>query len=250
MEQFSRTEMLIGPEGLEKLNKSKVLIFGLGGVGSFTTEALARIGIGSFKLVDYDKICLSNLNRQIHALHSTLGRYKVEVMAERIKDINPEAQVETYTTFYTQEQAEFFLQDKPDYVIDAIDTVKSKVSLAVECYRRNIPFISCMGAGNRLDASSFRIADISKTTGDPLAKAVRKLLREEGITQGFKVLFSPQPPLKPRQAESSCSDAVNSDFNSDFPQKRQFPGSVSFVPPVAGLLIAGEVVRDLLGYYD
>ncbi|NLL51889.1 MAG: tRNA threonylcarbamoyladenosine dehydratase [Peptococcaceae bacterium] len=246
MHEFSRTELLIGPEGLEKLKKSQVLIFGLGGVGSYTAEALARIGIGSLKLVDHDQISLSNINRQIHALHSTLGKYKVEVMAERIKDINPKVQVEIYTTFYTQEEAEFFLQDKPDYVIDAIDTVKSKVSLAIECCRRNIRFISCMGTGNRLNASGFQIADISKTSGDPLAKAVRKLLRLEGITQGFKVVFSPLPSLKPRPAEPSCLDGID----SCFPQKRQVPGSVSFVPPVAGLLMAGEVVRDILGYND
>jgi tRNA A37 threonylcarbamoyladenosine dehydratase len=175
--QFSRSELLIGPERLEKLKKSQVTIFGLGGVGSYTAEALARIGIGRFKLVDFDEICLTNINRQIHALYSTVGRLKVEVMKERIQDINPRAEVEVYATFYTGQEAELFFGEKPDYVIDAIDTVQSKVSLAKECRQRNIPIISSMGTGNRLDASGFRIADISKPSGEPLAKAVRIMLK-------------------------------------------------------------------------
>jgi tRNA A37 threonylcarbamoyladenosine dehydratase len=228
--QFSRTELLIGQDGLEKLNKSKVYIFGLGGVGSYTAEALARVGIGSFKLIDFDEICVTNINRQLHALHSTVGQSKVEVMKQRILDINPKVQIEVFKSFYGEENAGFFFADKPDYVVDAIDTVKSKVSLAKECTQRKIAVISCMGAGNRLDALSFKVADISKTSGCPLAKAVRKLLRQEGITQGFKVVFSPEPALKPLTEE-----------------KQQIPGSVSFVPSVAGLLMAGEVVKDLLG---
>jgi tRNA A37 threonylcarbamoyladenosine dehydratase len=233
--QFSRTELLIGRSGIARLQGSKVTVFGIGGVGSFTVEALARLGIGHFKLIDPDKICLTNLNRQLIALHSTLGQSKVQVMKKRIEDINPQARVETYSLFYTETEAELLLSDSPDYVIDAIDTVKSKVSLAKECYQRKLNFISSMGTGNRLDATGFRIADISKTSGDPLAKAVRKLLRKEGIYQGIKVLYSPHPPLK-----------IDSDRESGSLTKKQIPGSVSFVPSVAGLLIAGEVARDLL----
>lgn len=245
--QFSRTELLIGQEGLEKLNKSKVYIFGLGGVGSFTAEALARAGIGSFKLIDFDEICLTNINRQLHALHSTVGKSKVEVMKQRLLDIHPKARVEIFKSFYSQEDADFFLADKPDYVVDAIDTVKSKVSLAKECHRREIPFISCMGAGNRLDALSFKVADISRTSGCPLAKAVRKLLKQEGITQGFKAVFSPEPAIKPLEQESSCAtECICPSGDAHCSKKRQIPGSISFVPSVAGLLMAGEVVKDIL----
>lgn len=246
--QFSRTELLIGEEGLKKLSEGKVYIFGLGGVGSFAAEALVRAGIESFKLIDFDEICLTNINRQLLALHSTVGRPKVEVMKERMLDINPNAKIEIYKSFYTQEDAEFFFAEKPDYVVDAIDTVKSKVSLAKECHRRGIPFISSMGAGNRLDALSFKVADISKTSGCPLAKAVRKLLRQEGITKGFKVVFSPEPALKPLLQEASCaSNCICPSGDAHCSKKRQIPGSISFVPSVAGLLLAGEVVKDLLG---
>ncbi len=203
--QFSRTELLIGREGLEKLRSSKVCIFGLGGVGSYTAEALARVGVGSLKLIDFDEICLTNINRQLHALHSTLGQAKVDVMKQRLLDINPKLEIEGFKSFYTSADADYFLSDHLDYVVDAIDTVKSKVSLAKECYERKIPFISCMGAGNRLDALSFKVADISRTTGCPLAKAVRKLLKQEGITQGFKVVYSPEPALKPLEQKAICA---------------------------------------------
>lgn len=248
LNQFSRTELLIGQEGLEKLKKCKVAIFGLGGVGSYTAEALARVGIGSFKLIDFDEICLTNINRQLHALHSTVGESKVEVMKRRLLDINPKAQIEIFKSFYSQEDADFFLADNPDFVVDAIDTVKSKVSLAKECLQRKIPFISCMGAGNRLEALSFRVADISKTSGCPLAKAVRKLLKQEGVTQGFKVVFSPEPALKPLEQEATCAtDCICPSGDAHCSKKRQIPGSVSFVPSVAGLIMAGEVVKDILG---
>ncbi|AFV02773.1 uba [Dehalobacter sp. UNSWDHB] len=245
--QFSRTALLIGQEGLSKLQSSKVYIFGLGGVGSYTAEALARAGIGFFKLVDFDEICLTNINRQLHALHSTIGKAKVEVMKQRILDINPNAKIETFQFFYQEEGAEVFFAEKPDYVVDAIDTVKSKVSLAKECHRRGIPLISCMGAGNRLDALSFRVADISKTSGCPLAKAVRKLLKREGITQGFKVVFSPEPTLKPLEQETSCeSNCICPSGDAHCSLKRQIPGSISYVPSMAGLLMAGEVVKDII----
>jgi tRNA A37 threonylcarbamoyladenosine dehydratase len=246
--QFSRTELLTGQEGLSKLQNSKVTIFGLGGVGSYTAEALARAGIGSFKLVDFDEICLTNINRQLHALHSTIGKSKVDVMKQRMLDINPKAKIETFQSFYQEEGAEGFFTEKPDYVVDAIDTVKSKVSLAKECRRRGILLISCMGAGNRLDALSFRVADISKTSGCPLAKAVRKLLRKEGITEGFKVVFSPEPALKPLEQENNCaSNCICPSGDAPCSLKSQIPGSISYVPSVAGLLMAGEVVRDILG---
>lgn len=246
--QFSRTELLTGQEGLSRLQNSKVTIFGLGGVGSYTAEALARAGIGAFKLVDFDEICLTNINRQLHALHSTIGKSKVDVMKQRMLDINPKAKIETFQSFYQEEGAEGFFTEKPDYVVDAIDTVKSKVSLAKECRRRGILLISCMGAGNRLDALSFRVADISKTSGCPLAKAVRKLLRKEGITEGFKVVFSPEPALKPLEQENSCaSNCICPSGDAHCSLKSQIPGSISYVPSVAGLLMAGEVVRDILG---
>ncbi len=228
--EFSRTELLIGNTGLDKLRQSTVMIFGIGGVGSYTVEALARAGVGHLILVDYDDICLTNINRQLHALHSTVGMAKIEVMKRRILEINPKAQVETIKKFYTAADADHFLDRELDYVIDAIDTVSSKVNLAKECLQRKVSFISSMGAGNRLTAENYKVTDISKTSGDPLAKAMRKLLRKEGITHGIKVVFSPDLPLTPISSSENC----------------HIPGSISFVPSVVGLLIAGEVIRDLL----
>ena len=247
-DQFSRTELLIGRDAIDKLNNSKVSIFGLGGVGSFAAEALARVGIGSFDLIDFDDICLTNINRQLLALHSTLGKSKVEVMKERILDINPKAKVQIFKSFYTENEADLFLSESPDYVVDAIDTVKSKVSLAKECYNRKIPFISSMGAGNRLQAYGFQAADISKTTGCPLAKAVRKLLKQEGITKGIKVVFSPDLPMQPIPTADDCrSSCICPGGDAHCSKKRQIPGSISYVTSVVGLLLAGEVVNDLLG---
>jgi len=245
--KFSRTELLIGNTGLEKLRQSTVMIFGIGGVGSFTVEALARAGIGHLVLVDYDDICLTNINRQLHALHSTVGMAKVEVMKRRILEINPEANVETIKKFYTANEANHFLDRNLNYVIDAIDTISSKVNLAKECLQRKIPFISSMGAGNRLTAENYKVTDISKTSGDPLAKAMRKLLRKEGITKGIKVVFSPDLPLTPFSSDSDCrTNCICPSGDAHCAEKRQIPGSISFVPSVVGLLIAGEVVRDLV----
>lgn len=235
--KFSRTELLIGNPGLAKLRQSTVMILGIGGVGSFTAEALARAGIGNLILVDHDDICLTNINRQLHALHSTIGEAKVEVMKHRILDINPEARVETIKEFYSAANSESLLNRKPDYVVDAIDTVSSKVHLIKECLLRGLPLISSMGAGNRLLAENYKATDISQTSGDPLAKVMRKLLRKEGITKGVKVVSSPDLPLSP------LSTPDTSPFQG--PQSRP-PGSISFVPSVVGLLIAGDVVRDLL----
>jgi len=245
--EFSRTELLIGTSGLEKLRKSTVMIFGVGGVGSFTVEALARAAVGHLILVDFDDICLTNINRQLHALHSTVGEAKVEVMKRRILEINPEAKVETIMEFYTAADADRLLDRKLDYVVDAIDTVSSKVNLAKECLLRKIPLISSMGAGNRLTAENYRVTDISKTSGDPLARAMRKLLRKEGITKGIKVVSTPDLPFAPLSAEDDCrNNCICPGGDAHCAEKRQIPGSISFVPPVVGLLIAGEVVRDLL----
>jgi len=245
--EFSRTELLIGDIGLEKLRQSSVMIFGIGGVGSFTVEALARAGIGHLILVDFDDICLTNINRQLHALRSTVGEAKVEVMKRRIQEINPKANIELIKEFYSASDANRFLDRNIDYVIDAIDTVSSKVSLAKECLLRKVPFISSMGAGNRLTAENYRVADLSKTSGDPLAKAMRKLLRKEGITKGIKVVFSPDLPLTPFSSDIDCkTNCICPSGDAHCAEKRQIPGSISFVPPVVGLLIAGEVIRDLL----
>ena len=244
--EFSRTELLIDSSGLEKLRKSTVMIFGVGGVGSFTAEALARAAVGHLILVDFDVISLSNINRQLHALHSTLGDTKVEVMKRRILDINPAAKVETILEFYSEANAERLLDRKLDYVIDAIDTVSSKVNLVKECLLRKIPLISSMGAGNRLSAENYKVTDISKTTGDPLARAMRKLLRQEGIIKGIKVVSTSDLPLTPLYTENDLFNDTSLSEDAPYAQKRQTPGSISFVPPVVGLLIAGEVVRDLL----
>lgn len=245
--KFSRTEILIGKEGLEKLKDSKVMVFGVGGVGSFTVEALARAGVGHLILVDYDDICLTNINRQLHALHSTIGEAKVDVMKNRIKEINPEAEVEALKEFYSAEGADRLLGRQIDYVVDAIDTVSGKVSLAKECLTRGIPLISSMGAGNRITAENYKVTDISKTSGDPLAKAMRKLLRKEGITKGVKVVYSPDLPLTPLPTEADCrNNCICPGGDAHCALKRQIPGSISFVPSVVGLLLAGEVVRDLL----
>lgn len=245
--EFSRTELLIGNKGLEKLQQSTVIIFGVGGVGSFSVEALARAGVGHLILVDYDDICLTNINRQLHALHSTIGEAKIEVMKRRILEINPNAIVETIKEFYSAATAQLLLDRKLDYVVDAIDSVSSKVNLAKECLLRGIPLISSMGAGNRITAENFKVTDISKTSGDPLAKVMRKLLRKEGITKGLKVVFSPDLPLTPLpQKHDIQNDRDVSNEEAPGAKKNQIPGSISFVPSVVGLLIAGEVIRDLL----
>ncbi|CAA7602076.1 NAD(P)-binding domain protein [Acididesulfobacillus acetoxydans] len=245
--RFSRTELLIGADGLAKLDQSTVTLFGVGGVGSYTAEALARAGVGHLILVDYDDICLTNINRQVHALRSTVGKAKAEVMKARILEINPQARVEAIKEFYAAEKADRFLTLRPDYVVDAIDTVAGKVSLVKECLGRGIPLIASMGAGNRLSAANYRVADISETSGDPLAKAMRKLLRQEGITRGLKVVFSPDLPLTPLAVEADCrNNCICPGGEAHCAQKRQIPGSISFVPSVVGLLLAGEVVRDLL----
>jgi len=229
--QFSRTELLIGKEGIEKLQAAKVAIFGIGGVGSYVVEGLARAGIQNFILVDNDTVSLTNLNRQLIATHETIGRSKVEVARERILSINPNAKVEIHQEFFMTESPEIF--DKTvDYIVDCIDTVTAKIELIVRAKKLNIPVISSMGTGNKLDATKFEIADIHKTSVCPLAKVMRKELRNRGIDK-LKVLYSKEEPIKV-SANEECTT------------KKQVPGSISFVPSVAGLIIAGEVIKDII----
>lgn len=248
LHQFSRTELLIGPDALEKLAQSKVAVFGIGGVGSFTVEALVRAGVGKLVLIDDDCICLTNINRQLHATRKTVGKPKVEVMRDRILEINPQAQVTIHQQFYTAANADSLLDDDYDYIVDAIDTVSAKLDLAVRARHRNIPIISCMGAGNKLDPTRFEVTDIYKTSVCPLAKVMRKELRVRGIAS-LKVVYSKEQPLTPRETPgSSCATGCicPPDATRTCTARRQIPGSISFVPSVAGLIIAGEVIKDLI----
>lgn len=228
--QFSRTELLIGKESIEKLNKSKVCIFGIGGVGSYVVEALARAGISNFILIDNDVVSASNINRQIIATTKTIGRNKVDVAKERILEINPNAYVETIQEFFLPESPELF-DNSVDYVVDCIDTISAKIELAQRSERLNIPIISCMGTGNKLDPTKFEVADIYQTSVCPLAKVMRKELRARNIKK-LKVLYSKEEPIK-----------LN--FNSE-DRRKPIPASISFVPSVAGLIIAGEVIKDII----
>lgn len=230
--QFSRTEMLIGKENIEKLKKSKVAIFGIGGVGSFVVEGLVRAGIQNFILVDHDKVSITNLNRQIIATRKTIDKYKVDVMKQRILEINPEANVEIYKEFYMPDSEKKILEKSIDYVVDAIDTVTAKIGLAVECNNLNIPIISSMGTGNKLDPSKFEITDVYKTSVCPLAKVMRKELKKREIKK-LKVIYSKEEPIKAVIDSEEC-------------EKKQVPGSISFVPSVAGLMIAGEVIKNII----
>lgn len=247
LNQFSRTELVIGKAGVEKLNNAKVAIFGLGGVGSFVLEGLVRAGIGNFVLIDDDKICLTNLNRQILATRKTVGQPKVEVAKQRILDINPNANVEIHQEFFMPE-TEGILDNSIDYIVDCIDTVTAKIELVVRAEKLNIPIISCMGTGNKLDPTRFEVTDIYKTSICPLAKVMRKELRNRGIKK-LKVVYSKEEPVKLNETvENSCK------HNCICPPgtkrkctiRNQVPGSISFVPSVAGLIIAGEVVKAIL----
>lgn len=242
---FSRTELLIGSEAIEELNKSTVAVFGVGGVGSYTVEALARSGVGRVVLVDADDICTSNINRQIHATIKTVGRAKVEAMAERIKEINPKIEVFTHKRFYSSETAEELLSAEYDYVVDAIDTISAKIDLVVRCNAMNIPIISSMGAGNKLDPTKFQVMDLYKTTVCPLAKVMRYELRKRGINK-LKVVCSTELPIKPLVEEGPCDQDCGIINGDSVLKKRQTPGSISFVPSVVGLIIAGEVIKDLI----
>ncbi len=236
--EYSRTELLIGEEALEKLRNASVMIFGVGGVGSHCLEALARSGVGKLTLIDNDKVSVTNINRQSIAYHSTVGQYKTEVMKERIRDICPEIRVETYEMFVLPDNLDplFEQAGEPDYIIDAIDTVSAKIALAELAEKRGIPLISSMGTGNKLHPEMFRIADLFETSVCPLCRVMRKELKSRGITR-LKVLYSEETPIRTGGRKTG----------EDTGARRAVPGSISFVPPVAGLLIAGEVIRDLAG---
>ena len=232
--EFSRTELLIGEEGLHRLRKSTVMVLGVGGVGSHCIEALARSGAGRLILVDNDTVSLTNINRQSIAYHSTIGQYKTQVMKERIRDICPQTEVVTHEMFVLPENMDTLFEERPDYIVDAIDTVTAKLALVERAKADEIPIISCMGTGNKLHAEMFEITDISKTSVCPLCKVMRKELKARRIYH-LKVLYSKEKPV----------DTSGRDSGEEKGQRRSIPGSVSFVPPVAGLLIAGEVIRDI-----
>ncbi|KJE28448.1 thiF family protein [Geobacillus kaustophilus] len=242
LHQFSRNELAIGPEGLERLKNATVAVLGVGGVGSFAVEALARSGIGRLVLVDRDNVDITNINRQIHALLSTIGRPKVELMKERIADINPACEVIALQMFYTEETYEQFFAYDLDFVIDASDTIVYKVHLMKQCLKRGIPIISSMGAANKMDPTRFRIADISKTHTDPIAKVIRAKLRKEGIRRGIPVVFSDEKPVKIRE---DVRQVVGNDA-SPIRKAKMPPSSNAFVPSVAGLIMASYVINRLL----
>lgn len=233
-ERFLRTELILGSEALKKLSSSRAAVFGIGGVGGYVAEGLARSGIGAIDIIDSDKVTVSNINRQIYALGSTVGKYKVDVAAERIKDINPDCAVTAYNKFYLPETSSEFDFSQYDYVVDAIDTVTGKIELVMQTDKYNVPIISSMGTGNKLDPTALEVADIFNTSVCPLARVMRYELKRRGIKK-LKVVYSKEKPLLPQGSD-----------NTSEPFRRQTPGSVSFVPPVAGLIIAGEVVKDLI----
>lgn len=243
LHQFSRTELAIGPEGLEIMKNSTVAVLGIGGVGGMAVEALARTGIGRLILIDKDSVDITNVNRQIHALTTTVGQKKAELMVDRVKLINPECEAIALNMFYTEETYEKLFKLKPDYVLDASDTIIYKVHLIKECLSRGIPMISSMGAANKMDPTRFQVADISKTTYDPIARVIRQKLRKEGIKKGVKVVFSTEPPMKPRQ---DVTDKIVPENAPDRRKAKQPPASNAFVPPVAGLIMVSVAVRDLL----
>lgn len=246
--QFSRTELLFGKEAMDKLAGSKVAVFGIGGVGGYVCEALVRSGVGAFDLIDDDKVCLTNLNRQIIATRSTVGKYKAEVMKDRMLDINPKVEVEVHKCFFLPENADDFPWDSYDYVVDAVDTVTAKIALVMKCKEKNIPIISSMGAGNKLDGSQFKVADIYKTKVCPLAKVMRRELKKRGVKK-LKVVYSEEIPTRPIEDMSiSCRNHCICPPGAAHKctERRDIPGSVAFVPSVAGLIIAGEVAKDLI----
>ena len=245
--QFSRTELLLGKEAMEQLSKARVAVFGVGGVGGYACEALVRSGIGAFDLIDDDKVCLTNLNRQIIATRKTVGKYKTDVMKERMLEINPDVDVAIHKCFFLPENADEFPFEEYDYVVDAVDTVTAKIALVMKCKEMDVPIISSMGAGNKLDASAFRVTDIYKTKVCPLAKVMRRELKKRGVKK-LKVVYSEEEPIRPMEdtsdncsTETVCQDGV--EYKAA--KRRSTPGSVAFVPSVAGLIIAGEVIKDL-----
>ena len=248
LDQFSRTELLLGREGMERLARARVAVCGSGGVGGHVCEALARSGVGAFDLIDDDRVCITNLNRQIIATHRTIGRYKTEVMRERILEINPEADVRVHQCFFLPENAGQFPFAEYDYVVDAVDTVTAKIELILRARENHVPVISSMGAGNKLDASAFRVADIYETKVCPLARVLRRELKKRNV-EHLKVVYSEEEPLVPQEAkeaglQTDAGQGTTQEKRSG--RRRAVPGSVAFVPSVAGLILAGEVVKDLI----
>lgn len=238
LNQFSRTELMFGKENIKKLRNSHVAIFGIGGVGGYTVEALVRSGVGTITLIDNDKICITNLNRQLYATLSSVGKYKVDVAQERILDINKEAKVITFKTFYTQDTKDMFNFSQYDYVVDAIDTVVGKLSIVEECFKAGTPVISSMGAGNKVNPTMFEVDDIYNTSVCPLARVIRQELRKRNIPK-LKVVYSKEKAIKPFE---NVSDSCETNH------KKSTPSSNAFVPSVAGLIIAGEVIKDIINY--
>lgn len=247
LNQFSRSQLLLGEDSMRKLREAKVAIFGIGGVGGYVAEALARTGVGSFVLIDDDKVCLTNINRQIIATRKTVGQYKAEVMRERILEINPDADVEVRKCFYLPENAHEFDFSEYSYVVDAVDTVTAKLEIIMRAKESGIPVISCMGAGNKLDPTKFQVADIYGTSMCPLAKVMRRECKKRGIKK-LKVVYSTEKPTRPIEdmsisCRTNCICPPGAEHKCT--QRRDIPGSVAFVPSVAGLILAGEVVKDL-----
>lgn len=245
--QFSRTELLFGSEAMNRLKQARVAVFGIGGVGGYTVEALVRSGVGAIDLIDDDKVCVTNLNRQIIALQSTIGQYKVDVMKQRILEINPECQVKVHKCFYLPETKEQFDFSEYDYIVDAVDTVTAKITLVMEAKEKNVPIISSMGAGNKMDPTAFEVADIYKTSVCPLAKVMRRELKKRGVKE-LKVVYSKEEALTPceevvKQCESEEGSVAGPEGTGV--RRRALPGSNAFVPSVAGLIIASEVIKDL-----
>lgn len=246
--QFTRTALLIGEEAIEHLKTKKVVVFGVGGVGSFTVEALTRSGVGTIVLVDSDTVCVTNINRQIHATHSSVDKIKVQIMKERILSINPNCNVITHETFVNAGNIEEIITDDVDYVVDSIDTITSKLDLAEWCEKNNVPLISSMGTGNKLDPTQFKVTDVFKTKICPLAKVMRHELRKRGV-KNLKVVYSEEVPRKPSSPQNNSKKGDTDLAELKRTSKRQTPGSISFVPPVAGMILAAEVVRDLIKDY-
>ena len=249
LNQFSRTQLLLGPEAMGSLSQKRVAVFGIGGVGGYVCEALVRSGVGAFDLVDDDKVCLTNLNRQIIATRKTVGKYKAEVMRDRMLEINPNAQIEVHKCFFLPENAEDFPFSEYDYIVDAVDTVTAKVELIMRAQKEGVPIISAMGAGNKLDAGRLKIADIYDTKICPLARVMRKELKKRNVKR-LKVVYSDEQPIRPMEDMSiSCRTHCICPPGAQHKctERRDIPGSTAFVPAVAGLLIAGEIVKDLSG---
>lgn len=246
-EQFARTRILLGEAAMERLAGARVAVFGIGGVGGYVCEALVRSGVGALDLIDSDKVSLTNLNRQIIATHETVGRYKTEVMRERILSINPQAEVQVYNCFFLPENADQFPFAQYDYVVDAVDTVTAKIELVLKAKMETVPIISSMGAGNKLDAGAFRVADLYETKVCPLARVMRRELKKRNV-EHLKVVYSEEEPIQPLEESGDSTDSFQSGTDEEMREekRRAVPGSVAFVPSVAGLMIAGEVVKDLI----